>query len=178
MNWVMGVFAGLLGLTLLLVVGLIVGGLLIAKGHVATRSVRYAAPPDTVWRLITDWAGHTSWRTNIRALDRLADRNGHEVWRETRSRNERMTSEVIGFDPSRRRMVTEVVDETAYGGTWTWQVEPDGAGSRLTIIEDGVVHNPIFRVVGKFFLDPRATMDRLHRDLKAKLGEPEPVFED
>ncbi len=176
MNWVMGVFAVLLGGTLILVVGLIVTGLLLPKGHVAKRSVRYAASPDAVWRLIIDWPRHPSWRMNIKAMERLPDRNGHEVWQETRTRNERLTSEVVEVDPAQRRMVTKVVDETAYGGTWTWEVEPDGSGSRLTITEDGVVHNPIFRVVGKFFLDPRATMDRLHRDLKAKLGEEEPVF--
>jgi hypothetical protein len=32
----------------------------------------------------------------------------------------------------------------------------------------------LFRAISHFFLDPRGTMDRLHRDLAAHLGEPEP----
>ncbi len=77
-------------------------------------------------------------------------------------------------------MVTKVVDESAFGGTWTWEVSeaPGGRGSILSITEDGEIHNAVFRAVSALFLDMRATMDGLHRDLKAKLGEKPPVFED
>ena len=180
MNWVLGAVVGVLGVGLLVVLVLIVVGTLTPSGHKASRSVSYRASPDTVWRAITDWGGHAAWRSKVRAIERLPDRNGHPVWRETRRRGDALTSEVVELDEAKRRMVTRIVDEGAFGGTWTWEVgaSPDGAGSLLTITEDGEIYNPVFRAIGTWLLDMRATMDRLHRDLKAKLGEPPPVFGD
>ena len=88
-----------------------------------------------------------------------------------------MTQEVEVLDPAARRMVTRIVDERAFGGTWTWTVTPqEDGGATLTITEAGEVFNPLFRAISRFFLDQRGTMDRLHRDLAAHLGEPEPAL--
>jgi hypothetical protein len=107
-------------------------------------------------------------------MERLPDRNGHAVWKEVRGPNA-LTQEVEAFDPAARRMVTRIVDESAFGGTWTWTVTPrEDGGATLTITEAGEVHNPLFRAIAHVFLDPRGTMDRVHRDLAAHLGEPPP----
>lgn len=169
------VLAGVVGVPVLLVAGGAAVGLFLPKGHIAARSVSYAASPDAVWALVADWEARSSWRAGIRSVERLPDRNGHQVWRE-RSRRGAVASEVIAFEPARRRMVTRIVDESAFGGTWTWQVEAEGAGSRLSITEDGAIYNPVFRTVARLFLDMRSTMDGLHRDLRARLGEPPPDY--
>jgi hypothetical protein len=163
-------------LALILVLG--VAGLFIRKRHTATRSLPYAAPADAVWAALTDWPAHPQWRAGVRAMERLPDRNGHPVWRDIGRRGGRLTSEVVELDPQSRRMVTRIVDEAWFGGAWTWQVVDGTAdgGSVLTITEDGEIYNPLFRAVGALFFDPRATIDSLHRDLRAKLGEPAPVF--
>ncbi|MGD9740654.1 MAG: SRPBCC family protein [Bauldia sp.] len=158
------------------IVTLLVAGLFIRKGHRATRSLAYRAGPDAVWAAITDWAARPSWRPGVKSVERLPDRNGYAVWREKRKTGPQ-TSMVIAEDAAERRMVTEIVDESAYGGTWTWEVAPlPEGGSVLSITEDGVIHNPIFRAVAAFFLDMRSTMDGLHRDLRRKFGEEDPRF--
>jgi hypothetical protein len=156
---------------------LLVVGVFIRRGHRATRSLSYRGSPDLVWTAITDWSGRPSWRPSVKAVERLPDRDGHAVWREKRKTGPQ-TSMVVAEDAAARRMVTEIVDESAYGGTWTWDVSPlpDG-GSVLSITEDGEIHNPIFRAVAAFFLDMRSTMDGLHRDLRRKFGEEEPSFD-
>ncbi len=75
------------------------------------------------------------------------------------------------------RLVTRIADERLpYGGTWTYEVEEDAGGSRVTITEDGEIYNPIFRVVSRFFLGYHATQRSYLRALGAKFGETvEPV---
>jgi hypothetical protein len=73
-------------------------------------------------------------------------------------------------DPN-RRMVTRIVDESAFGGTWTWELEPVEGGTRLTLTERGEVYNPIFRTIGKLFLDQRATIEAWQTAIASALSE-------
>ena len=68
-------------------VGLVVaGGLVVIVGallprtHTATRSACYAAAPEKVWAIISDFETHHLWWPGLRAVRRLPDRNGHAVW--------------------------------------------------------------------------------------------------
>lgn len=173
MSWI--VLAGVVvGIPVLVVLALALFGLFVPKARSATRTVSYAASADEVWGTITDWEQHPSWRPRVRAMERLPDRNGHPVWKEVRRRGDKVISEVVTADAAQRRLLTRIVDEPSFGGTWTWTVTglADG-GSTLTITEEGEVYNPVFRALSALFFDPRMTMDRLHRDLKARFGEPQ-----
>jgi uncharacterized protein YndB with AHSA1/START domain len=154
-----------------IVVLVVIVGVLLPKSHTATRRVAYAQPAERVWDVIHDFEKHPEWRETVAQVRRLDDRNGHAVWEERSKRGDRLAMEVIESVPP-KRMVTKIVDNKSFGGTWTWDVEalPTG-GSALTITEDGEVHNPVFRFIGHFFMDPRATMDGVHRALGAKFGE-------
>lgn len=69
-----------------------------------------------------------------------------------------------------RRLVTRVADpELPYGGTWTFELEPDGSGTRLTITERGQIHNPIFRVIARFVFGYAATMETYLDALEPRL---------
>lgn len=67
------------------------------------------------------------------------------------------------------RLVTRVADGLPYGGTWTFELAPEGGGTRLTITERGEVHNPIFRVLARFVFGYAATMEAYLEDLAARL---------
>ena len=58
-----------------------------------------------------------------------------------------------------------------FGGTWTYEVQPDVTGSAVTITEDGEVYNPIFRFVSKFIMGHKATMNGYLRALGKKFGQ-------
>ena len=92
--------------------------------HVASRSKRIPARPERVWRLIADPVASKGWGGNVK-------------------------TEVVEEDPPRRR-VTKIVGESAFGGTWTFEIAPEGHdASTVTITERGEVYNPLFRTVMK-----------------------------
>jgi hypothetical protein len=47
----------------------------------------------------------------------------------------------------------------------------EGNGTALSITEEGFIKNPLFRVLGKLFFSPTATLEQYLRDLAKALGE-------
>jgi hypothetical protein len=75
-----------------------------------------------------------------------------------------------------RRLVTEIVDASMFGGTWTYDIVPETAGTVLTITENGWVSNPVFRLVAKYGFGHHATMDAYLKDLAARFDERAELF--
>lgn len=122
--------------TLLAVVGLIaLAGYFLPVAHVASRSADFKHPPDAVFALVSDLANYSTWWPE----------NGTKV-------------EVVEAVPP-SRLVTRIVGETAFGGTWTLDIQPTPTGSRLTITERGEVYNPVFRVLSRFVFGHTSTME-------------------
>ena len=51
--------------------------------------------------------------------------------------------EVVSQDPPRRQVVRVIDDDQPFGGTWTWELAPNGSGTRVTLTEDGFVKSAI-----------------------------------
>ncbi|MGH7568463.1 MAG: SRPBCC family protein [Gemmatimonadales bacterium] len=167
MKWVLIVVAAVVGL-----VGVVaLGGALLPRGHTARHTGRFRQPPDSVWRAITDFASAPSWRADVRAVERLPDRDGHPVWQETDKHGQRLPLEVLEFAPPRRLVLRIADPKLPFGGTWTYEISPVAAGSSLTITEDGEIYNPIFRFVARFILGYTATMKGYVRALGRRFGE-------
>jgi uncharacterized protein YndB with AHSA1/START domain len=166
MKWVLIGLAVVVGI---IVIVAIVGALL-PKGHVATRSARFKQPADVVWQAITDVDAYPSWRTDLKKVERLPDREGRIAWREIGG-NGSITLEVIESDPP-RRLVGKIADpDLPFGGSWTYEISAAEGGSTLTITENGEVYNPIFRFVSKFIMGHHKTIEDYLRALGKKFGE-------
>lgn len=166
MHWSLIALCALGGVVMLVTVV----GYLLPKGHIATRTVRLGAPPETIWALVTDYSAQPTWRSKLKAVERAPDQNGHEVWREIASDGSVMPLETLDAIPP-AKLIRKIADpKLPFGGTWTYELTPDGAATRITITERGEVYNPIFRVVSRF-MNQRATIDRFLTDLAGKLGE-------
>ncbi len=151
-------------------------GALLPRDHVARRSMVLKSPPDRIWALISDLEGTARWRTDITRVEALPPVEGRIRFVE-HSRQGRVPFEVVSREEGRRQVVRVIDDDQPFGGTWTWELTPEGAGTRLRITEAGFLKNPIFRVLGKVFFSPSATIERYLRALAAELGEtavPEP----
>lgn len=159
-----------------LVVGLVAAlgfvilvGSFLPRDHVATRSARYAAAPQAVWDIVSDFPSHPSWR-GVKSMEQLPDRDGHAVWKEVGSWGDAMTVEVQTLDPP-RRMVTRIADDSLpFGGTWTYELTPDGGGTRVRVTEDGFVKPAAFRYISRL-TGHTGTMEKYLRALGRKLGE-------
>ena len=68
------------------------------------------------------------------------------------------------------RLVTKIVDETQFGGTWTFEVTPIPSGSRLTITERGEIYNVVFRALARYVFGYTGTMDGFLEGAKRKLN--------
>jgi uncharacterized protein YndB with AHSA1/START domain len=152
----------------LCVVVLIVGWMLPVK-HRASRSATVSAAPEQVWTLITDVEGFPRWRTDVKSVTRLPDREGKKMWIEEGSGG-RLTMAVEDSDPP-RKLVSRIADPALpFGGTWTFVIAPAPNGTTLTITEDGEVYNPIFRFVSRFVFGHEATMSAYLSAAQKKLG--------
>jgi hypothetical protein len=90
--------------------------------HVASRSRKVPARPEIVWGLINDPVATKGWAGDAK-------------------------TEVVEQDAP-RLLVNKIVGEKAFGGTWTFEIAPEGHdASTLTITERGEVYNPLFRAV-------------------------------
>jgi len=146
-------------------------GSLLPKAHSASRHATFHQSPETLWRVLTDRVAMPSWRTDLRAIERLPDLDGHEVWQETDRRGQKLRLETLEAVPP-RRLVGRIADpKLPFGGTWTYEITPVADGSTLTITEDGEIYNPIFRFVARFILGYTGTMESYLRALAAKFGE-------
>jgi hypothetical protein len=142
-------------------------GYALPVGHVATSDAIVNAPPDAVFARISDPAQYREWRPDLDSLELL--RTDPLRWRE-QSGGDTITYETVERSAP-RRFVTRIADENLpFGGTWTWELQPEGAGTRVTITERGEVYNPIFRFMSRFVISHTATMEKVLRQLQNALS--------
>jgi uncharacterized protein YndB with AHSA1/START domain len=135
----------------------VVVGWMLPIAHVASRSALLSAPPETVWRTITDVDAFPGWRTGVRKVERLPDRNGGAVWVEDGTTG-RITLAVERSEPP-HTLVTRIADpDLPFGGTWTYTITPAPNGCTLTITENGEIYNPVFRAMARFVFGYESTI--------------------
>ena len=167
MKWLLIAIAGVV----LLVLVIAVVGALLPKGHVASRQAHFKKPAAEVFALISDFAAAPTWRRDVKQVELLPPREGKPAFREV-GPNGPLVMVVEESSPP-RRLVNRIVDQSAFGGTWTFEISDEPGGCRVAITERGEVYNPIFRVLGRFFISPTATIERYLASLGDKLGERE-----
>ena len=155
-------------LSLITLIALVlITGLTLPVAHVASRTAKLKAPPQTVWDVIT---GPPDWRPDVRSFNNLPLRDGRQAWTEMSKDGRAITFERVESVPP-RRTVTRIDPGLPFGGTWTYEIVPEQGGSALTITESGEVYNPVFRFVSRFFMGHTTTVDAYLKALRAKLGE-------
>ena len=155
---------------LILVVGVLVALilLLIAIGyalpinHVATREARLAAPPERVFSVLRDVEKFPTWRSDVKSTEVLATTPALR-WRERGDNDITFEMETV---EAPGKIVTRIVDKRLpFGGSWTYNLSPEGGGTRLVITENGEVYNPLFRFMSRFVFGHTATIDKFLEDL-------------
>lgn len=159
MKWVLVV----LGILVALAALLYIVGSFQPKSHEATTRFLVAAPASAVWAQIAAIEKTPEWVPDIRKVERIADNAGRPSYQENFGGFEATT--VIAVSEPPRRLVKEILPTGPFYGSWTWELEPFGAGTRLTITERGTVENPLLRSF-MIFNDNRKSM----RQFAAALG--------
>lgn len=131
--------------------------------HTARMSAVIPASPEAVWASIEDVDAQRQWR-GLKALSRVGDR-----LEETDARGDVLAMRIEVEDPPRKR-VTRIVDNRSFGGTWTWTLSPDPGGTKVEIVEEGEIYNPVFRVLAPLLHDNEATMRQVLEGLSKHHG--------
>jgi uncharacterized protein YndB with AHSA1/START domain len=141
MRWILWTIVALVG-----VIGVIaLVGYFLPVAHEASRSAELNKPPDQVFALIADPNTYKGWW------------DGSDVKTEVTER----------VPPT--KLVTKIVGETQFGGTWTFDIAPTPNGSRLTITERGEIYNVVFRALAKYVIGYTGTMDSFLEAVQKKL---------
>jgi len=155
-------------------VGAVIGaGLALPRDHAAASSIALRQPPDTVWAAVRDLGGVSSWWSEVDAAELVPnDLEGREVWRYTMRDHSTMLLVVESAEPP-KRLVTRIdaAPGAAFGGTWTYEVDAEGQGSKLTVTEEGWIANPVFRVLTHFVFGYHGTLDSYLAALGRRFGE-------
>jgi uncharacterized protein YndB with AHSA1/START domain len=159
---------GILVLVALFVIVLAVGWSLPVR-HQASRRAVYSAPPDAVYEAITNVSDFPKWRSKVKSVEVEPPVEGKRAFRERGSDGDILY--VIDETTPPRRLVTRIADKALpFGGTWTYELTPEGTGTALRITEDGEVYNPLFRFMSRFVFGHSSTIDRYLTDLGKKFG--------
>ncbi len=165
MKYILIVAAVLVGIVLVVV---ITGWSLPVKHHVAREEV-FVGTPQTLFGLITNIDDFPKWRSSVKRVEHLPDIAGKMRFREYGS-NGAILYEVDENVPD-RRLVTRIADRSLpFGGTWSYDVSPQGDSVRLRITEDGEVYNPVFRFVSRFVMGHTSTIDQFLSDVRGSFN--------
>jgi hypothetical protein len=114
-------------------------GMALPVNHQVAKSEAFALPAPALW----DQAVNTFHRTNEGSYA------------------------IIDSTPPARFVTGIIRKDLPFGGTWTYEFVPQGAGTTLTITERGEVYNPFFRSVSRFIVGQEGSIDRYFAALRA-----------
>jgi len=161
-------------LVLVALVGIVTAvGLALPRNHQATSRITLPQPPAEVWAVVRDLGSLLGTWKDLKAARRLPtspDQDGKETWEQNAGGFTMRL--VVEESDSARRLVTRIdaPPDADFGGRWIYELEPDGAGTRVTVTEDGWVSNPLFRTMMRV-MGTHKSVDGYLGALGRKLGQ-------
>lgn len=145
-------------------------GLLLPREHSASSRITLKSPPAQVWPVVRDPSALVGTWSDLKSSSRVPDAAGKEVWEQNAGGFEMRLIVEEAVEPTRLVTRIDAPPDAAFGGTWTYRLEPAGGGTSLTVTEDGYVSNPIFRVM-MAAMGVHRTADGYLKAVGKKLGE-------
>ena len=155
---------------LLVIAGVVYGiGTLLPVAHIAAVRGELPATRARVWRAITDWSRQAQWRSDLAAVEIVSVQGDDVVWVEVDAWGDSLRLATVSLDPP-HEMVTKIADANApFAGTWTFELDDNGPGTYIRIVEEGEVYDPLFRFVAAVFIGQTATIEKYISDLRQHL---------
>lgn len=145
-------------------------GALLPRTHRAASRITLQRPPGEVWAVVRDLGALQGSWSALKSAQRLPDEGGKEVWEQNSGGFPMRLIVEESRPPTHLLTRIDAAPDAPFGGTWTYDLQPAGNGSQLTVIEEGYVSNPIFRVIMKL-MGVHHTADSYLRALGRKLGQ-------
>ncbi len=159
----------LAALAIVIVLALIVVavGYALPVAHVASSQATVRQTPDAVFATLSDVARFAEWKGDVSGVEVLSTEPLR--WREHGSNGDITFAVVESVRPL--HILTRIDDKSLpFGGSWSYDLVPNGTGTTVTITERGEVYNPVFRFMSRFVFGHTATMDAFLAALAKRLG--------
>ena len=160
------------GFAVLAAAAAIMGGIgaALPRSHSVSRRAQFNRSRWDVWNTITDYRQQVTWRDDVLHVERLPNRGGMEVWRETGRRGRTIVFETVESAPPRRLVRRIANEDLAFGGSWAFDIEEIGEVTVVTVTEEGEVRNSFLRFVSRVIVGQTAAIDGYLKALGEKLG--------
>jgi hypothetical protein len=145
-------------------------GMTMPRDHVVSSRINLTASPDSVWNVLRAFGDYPSWDKDFKSSVRDKSASGREVWvQDVGGMTMRVEFKKL---QAPNLLVTEVVtdEKSWWGGVWTYEIKSTGAGTEVTVTEEGWISQPLLRVLMKV-MGPHSTMDGVLKNLAARFGE-------
>ena len=154
-------------LVLLAVLAALAMGARLPETHMVSASVTIAASQGKVWSLLEDLNAQPAWRTGLRSIEPLAERDGHRCWVEYVRRMRLPLCEEVTAAPVTR--VVAVADSgVSFSGTWTYTLTAlTPETTSVSITENGTTDSALWRFAGHYIYREDTAIRQYERDLKA-----------
>ena len=161
-------------LVVLLVIAVVIMaamGSRLPHAHTASATVALDASQPRVWQWIDDNASQPAWRTGLKSVTPLPDRDGHPCWQENNSMGKMPMCEVSANAPSSRTV--RIADPTLpFGGEWAYELASEAPGrTRLTITENGTTGPAIWRFLGHYVFHEDTMIKQYEHDLQQRVAQ-------
>lgn len=146
-------------------------GLSLPKNHRAESRLTLEKSPEEVWTVIRNPAALVGTWSDLKSSRQVTGAGGREVWEQNAGGFDMRL--IIESSNPPQRLVTRIDgdEKAAFGGTWTYTLTPAGNGTKVSIVEDGFVTNPLFRVM-MALMGKHRTLDGYLKALADKFDEP------
>jgi len=140
--------------------------------HTASCTLVSHRSPAQVRAIIADEPGSAKWRSDLSGVTA----RGGGMWVESSKSGFQTTYLIVlRHDGSITHTIVAQPD-AAFAGSWTYSFAPQPGGrTSLTVVENGQIYNPVFRLLSRYMIGYTATMRRYLTDLSAALNEPAQV---
>ncbi|MBD2666973.1 SRPBCC family protein [Richelia sinica] len=161
--WILGASVAVLALLLWMITKLLPDQVIVV------RRTEINASPAVVFQTVTDVAGQTRWRKDIKAVRMPASGRS---WTE-----ETIQGTVIDFQvlhqQTNSRFEIEFISTQGFCGTWTGIFTPYAQGTMLEITETIAIRNPMVKIISRIFAVTDHLVDTYIMELKAAVENTE-----
>ena len=135
-----------------------------------SRSINLQQTPEAVFAVLADVRRMAEWNRNTEKVEMLPPVGGKEATKQSFKGGMVMIIITAESTPPRHLVRTLGDTNTPFVGSWTYEISPADAGSKVVLTEVAEFKNPLFRVMTRIFGQTKY-MDEHLEDLAKKFGE-------
>ena len=141
-----------------------VGMMLIPSTRKGGASIEIQASAEQILTVLQDVKNQPNWRKDIKAIE-MKDGG----WTEVTTNN--VKTDFRWVSVASQKVELSYASNAGYTGTWIATLTPSATGTRMDVIEQVTIRNPISRLISRIFFDPDAFSRSYLEQLKGKVEQ-------